>query len=50
MYGPIRVDAEEGYDVSVQFDLENLPDNPGLEWEEPAEHGGLNGIAPPLLV
>lgn len=33
VYGPIRVDAEEGYDVSVQFDLENLPDNPGLGWE-----------------
>ena len=31
VYGPIRVDAEEGYDVSVQFDLENLPDNPA-EW------------------
>ena len=33
VYGPIRVDAEEGYDVSVQFDLENLPDNPGLGWK-----------------
>ena len=33
VYGPIRVEAEEGYDVSVQFDLENLPDNPGLEWD-----------------
>ena len=32
VYGPIRVEAEEGYDVSVQFDLENLPDNPGWGW------------------
>ena len=29
VYGPILVAPEEGYDVSVQFDLENLPDNPG---------------------
>jgi actin related protein 2/3 complex subunit 2 len=28
VYGPILVAPEEGYDVSVQFDLENLPDNP----------------------
>ena len=27
VYGPILVDPEDGYDVSVQFNLENLPDD-----------------------
>ena len=29
VYGPILVDPEDGYDVSVQFNLENLPDDIG---------------------